>query len=137
MIRYKNSIDLGGLHLNKRSCIVTNLIGIQRFTRESIVSCHEMVREMTKDTRIEGTSVIVYAAIGESAKLEDAILYFFVRSHRLSSKSFSSSSRVISLNTFTLHYSSFNLLSKSPRALSSRFRDTSSDHIPGYSTGSP
>lgn len=28
------------LHLNKRSCIVTNLIGIQWFTRESIVSRH-------------------------------------------------------------------------------------------------
>lgn len=32
------------LHLNKRSCIVTNLIGIQWFTRKSIVSRHGMVR---------------------------------------------------------------------------------------------
>lgn len=32
------------LHLNKRSCIVTNLIGIQWFTRESIVSRHGMAR---------------------------------------------------------------------------------------------
>lgn len=37
------------LHLNKRSCIVTNLIGIQWFTRESIVSRHGMARGITKD----------------------------------------------------------------------------------------
>lgn len=44
------------LHLNKRSCIVTNLIGIQWFTRESIVSRHGMARGITKYW-IEGTSV--------------------------------------------------------------------------------
>lgn len=61
------------LHLNKRSCIVTNLIGIQRFTRESIVSCHGMVREMTKDTRIEGTSVIL---MQRSVKAQTGRRYF-------------------------------------------------------------
>lgn len=44
------------LHLNKRSCIVTNLIGIQWFTRESVVSRHGMARGITKYW-IEGTSV--------------------------------------------------------------------------------
>lgn len=61
------------LHLNKRSCIVTNLIGIQRFTRESIVSRHGMVREMTKDTRIEGTSVIL---MQRSVKAQTGRRYF-------------------------------------------------------------
>ena len=70
---WSESNHTGRLHLNKRSCIVTNLIGIQRFTRESIVSCHGMVREMTKDTRIEGTSVIL---MQRSVKAQTGRRYF-------------------------------------------------------------
>lgn len=43
------------LHLNKRSCIVTNLIGIQWFTRESIVSPHgETTKYWIEDTSVSG-----------------------------------------------------------------------------------
>lgn len=62
------------LHLNKRSCIVTNLIGIQWFTRESIVSRHGMVRGITKD-RIEGTSV---SGMQRWMKAQTGRRYFFL-----------------------------------------------------------
>lgn len=56
------------LHLNKRSCIVTNLIGIQWFTRESIVSRHGMARGITKgwieDTSVSGMQRWMKAQIG-------------------------------------------------------------------------
>lgn len=63
------------LHLNKRSCIVTNLIGIQWFTRESIVSRHGMARGITKYW-IEGTSVSEECSDEWKRKLEDAIFLF-------------------------------------------------------------
>lgn len=106
-----------GLHLNKRSCIVTNLIGIQRFTRgiDRI-----MPRNGTGDDegysnrRYKRNS---YAAIGESANWKTLFYspfppsfpllpfssHFFSRFAcvaRLSSFSFDPRDRVISFHTF-------------------------------------
>lgn len=68
------------LHLNKRSCIVTNLIGIQWFTRELIVSRHGMARGLTKN-RIEGTSV---SGMQRWMKAQTGRRYFFFLSPSLS-----------------------------------------------------